>query len=235
MNELAHEIVLPTMQSRVVGLLACAAAAQGTWLAPPQPPALRTQRVAAPVKMIVDPVTASAAFLAGAIPSSFVAYSKDQQLQESQKREKELETELKESREAFNTLMVELEMSTSDTDEKLADLLRSGAKKARKSRESMQAVKDSYREQVRKLKELVGDYTDKLELQQNTFRRQSAIVESASGEASALKERALLLQSRLAERQKQLEELSEEVEELGELKKSSLLRIVKFFGFGGKK
>lgn len=163
---------------------------------------------------VLDPVTSTAAligFASGAIPTGAIAVRKDQELQESLAREKVLSDELASARSAFGEIMGDLELEAELADAQLSELITMGARKAKKNWAQMSAVNEKFSEQVTKLKELVGDYADRLEFQQSAQQRQTALVQAANSEAKALKERALLLEAKLTRRQHDLEELQDEV------------------------
>jgi len=86
----------------------------------------------------------------------------------------------------------------------LDELLTAGQRAAKKRRDELSALQEKNAVQIKALKDLLGDYADKLELQQNTFKRLSSVAESAQLESLALKERARLLEGRLAAANAQL-------------------------------
>ena len=65
---------------------------------------------------------------------------------------------------------------------------------------------------MKKLKELVADYSDRMELQQNSMKRNSLIVDSAVSERAALTERANLLEAKWLKAKEELEALQNEID-----------------------
>ena len=74
-------------------------------------------------------------------------------------------------------------------------------------------LQKAYEAQLLELREMVGDYTDKLELQQNAFKRSELVTESARAESEAYRKSADLLQDRLTAAQAQLIQLQQEAED----------------------
>ena len=83
-------------------------------------------------------------------------------------------------------------------------------REARKSKGELQKISSTYQTQISQLKELVGDYTDRLEFQQMRMQRNELTVTSAVAERAALVERAELLEAKYQKAQAALEELQQE-------------------------
>lgn len=105
-----------------------------------------------------------------------------------------------------------MELDVDVVDAQLEELVSASTEQARKKREDIVALKEKYEGQIKDLKSVLGEYTDRLELQQNTFTRLQSIADSARSESLALKERAQLLERRLLEASAQLEVLQEKVD-----------------------
>lgn len=79
---------------------------------------------------------------------------------------------------SFSTAL-ELEVDT--TDMKLDELLAAGASAVVKRGDEIKELRANYENQLRQLKELIGDQNDRLEMQQNSFERLSRIAGGVQG------------------------------------------------------
>ncbi|KAL3892980.1 MAG: hypothetical protein SGPRY_014593, partial [Prymnesium sp.] len=68
-----------------------------------------------------------------------------------------------------------LELEVDTTDMKLDELLAAGASAVVKRGDEIKELRANYENQLRQLKELIGDQNDRLEMQQNSFERLSRI------------------------------------------------------------
>ena len=68
---------------------------------------------------------------------------------------------------------MELEVDLADAE--LDELLAAGSRAAKKRQVELAELKEKYEAQLKSLKDLVGDYTDRMELQQNSYKRLTAI------------------------------------------------------------
>lgn len=64
---------------------------------------------------------------------------------------------------------------------KLDELLAAGASAAVKRGDEIKELRANYENQLRQLKELIGDQNDRLEMQQNSFERLSRIAGGVQG------------------------------------------------------
>jgi len=153
----------------------------------------------------LDPLTTSAAaFGLGLLPPSLLLAGKEGELQEAKAEADRANAELLRLRAGFQELLTTLELEVDMADAALDEMLSAGTRKARQKREELSQLREKYEAQISQLKELVGDYADKVELQQNSFKRLSAIAESARSESLAMKERANVLEQRLTAANEQL-------------------------------
>ena len=162
---------------------------------------------------MVDPITVGvAAFAAGALPPSAVLVAKEREISGLKKANAEANEQLTALRESFVLVMKDMEISTEEADAKLEEMLQMTAREARKSKEELTTLKESYEKQISMLKELVADYSDRMELQQNSMKRNALIVDSTVAERAALNERAELLEKKWRRAKEELEALQKEIE-----------------------
>jgi len=163
---------------------------------------------------MLEPVTASAlaGFVAGLVPPSALLAAKERELIEVREEVDLARSELSRIRAGFNEVIAVMELDVDVVDAQLEELVSASTEQARKKREDIVALKEKYEGQIKDLKSVLGEYTDRLELQQNTFTRLQSIADSARSESLALKERAQLLERRLLEASAQLEVLQEKVD-----------------------
>mmetsp|Transcript_11349 Transcript_11349/g.19397 ORF Transcript_11349/g.19397 Transcript_11349/m.19397 type:complete len:217 (-) Transcript_11349:105-755(-) len=198
-------------------LLAVGALSQGCGafdvLAPAALPRHRLVSRSAPMTML-EPVTASAlaGFVAGLVPPSALLAAKERELIEVREEVDLARSELSRIRAGFNEVIAVMELDVDVVDAQLEELVSASTEQARKKREDIVALKEKYEGQIKDLKSVLGEYTDRLELQQNTFTRLQSIADSARSESLALKERAQLLERRLLEASAQLEVLQQKVD-----------------------
>ena len=106
-----------------------------------------------------------------------------------------------------------IEIQANASEASLNELLGLSVRKARRYKDEMMELQKAYEAQLLELREMVGDYTDKLELQQNAFKRSELVTESARAESEAYRKSADLLQDRLTAAQAQLIQLQQEAED----------------------
>jgi len=177
----------------------------------------------------IEPVTTVAAFAAGLLPPSLLLAGKEREVQEAKEETALAQAELSRLREGFTGLIKTMELEIDLADTELDALLAAGSRAAQKRQEELVTLREKYDTQLKQLKELLGDYTDKLELQQNSFKRLSTIAESARSESLALKERAKLLEDRLKASNAQLEKVTVELQEMAEVNANPFARFFKAF------
>ena len=142
-----------------------------------------TQSPARAEVQMIDPITLSAsAFLAGALPPSLLVINKDQQLQQAKAELSSAKAELSDLRDGFTSALIALEIQANASEVSLNELLNLSVRKARRYKDEMQSLQQDYETQLSQLRDMVGDYTDKLELQQNAFKRNELVTESARAE-----------------------------------------------------
>jgi len=204
---------LGTMQISLVALLAPLCAGY-SGLAPSrlqQSQVARVTQTRTCTVQALEPITTTAAaFAAGLVPPSLLLMGKEGELQTARAEADAAKVELGRLREGFTSLIETMELEVDVADAELDELLAAGSRAARARRDEVEKLKEKYEGQIKVLKDLVGDYTDKLELQQNTFNRLSGLAESTSSESLALKQRASLLEERLAAADEQLAKLEAE-------------------------
>lgn len=149
------------------------------------------------VTMVEPFTTAAVAFAAGAVPPSFLLAQKRAELKEVQEEYNKQLEEMALVRATYMDMVNMLELKVEATDMQLVELVKSGTKQAAGLKDQMEDLKASYRDQIIQLKELAGDYSDKLELQQNTIKRKDDMVLAAEGESRALLQSIAVLESRL--------------------------------------
>ena len=109
-------------------------------------------------------------------------------------------------RESYMEMVAALEMQVEATDMQLVELVKSGTKKATELKAQMEELKKKYKGQITQLKELAGDYADKVELQQNVIKRKDDMVLAAQGESRALMQSMVALEHRLKAAEQALSE-----------------------------
>ena len=162
---------------------------------------------------MVEPLTmAAVAFATGAVPPSVVAAQKDIELKKTSNKLATAEAELSDLRVRFDAALTQLEINARTTEMSLNEMLELSVRKARSRKDEVEAMKQQYEEQITALKDLVGDYNDRLEFQQNRMKRNNEVTESARAESNAYMERANLLQEQYYAAQAMIEQLQAEVD-----------------------
>ena len=188
-------------------LIASPAMALQAWI---RPAASRARVVSSPI--MFEPVTTAAvAFAAGLVGPSFVAASKDAELKEVKAQLSQKELELKKVREAFGIALVQLEISANTTELALTELLDLTVREQKKRKGEITQIQEQYEEQIRGLQELLGDYNDRMEFQQNSIKRNAQITDSARAESAAYMERANLLYEKYVAASAMIEKLEAEL------------------------
>ena len=215
----------PAFQSIIMSLLVAFVSAAAGFQLPARSfhlAAVPPCRAAAP--HMVDPISvAAASFAAGLTPPSLMLMRKEGEIRELKEAKAKADAELTELREGFVGVMRDLELTSELADAQLSDMLQMTAREARRAKKDVGQLKQTYEEQVKKLKELVADYSDRMELQQNSMKRNSLIVDSAVSERAALTERANLLEAKWLKAKEELEALQNEIDA------SPFERILKLF------
>lgn len=193
----------------IVGLLLGSCSAYTSALATLRRSAVRTCSVRS-----IEPITTTtaAAFAAGLLPPSLLLGIKEGEVQNAKSEAAAAQSELARLREGFTSLIETLEVEVDLADTELDELLAAGSRAAKQRKEELKLLREKYEKQIKQLKDLIGDYTDSLELQQNSYKRLSAIADSARSESLALKERARLLEERLNAANAQLAKVQAEAD-----------------------
>ena len=155
------------------------------------------------VAMFEPVTTAVVAFAVGAAPPSLLLARKSAELQEAQDKCEKQSKEVSMVRESYMEMVVALEMQVEATD---MQLVKSGTKKATELKAQMEELKNKYKGQLTQLKELAGDYADKVELQQNVIKRKDDMVLAAQGASRALMQSMVALEHRLKAAEQALSE-----------------------------
>jgi|TARA_B100000524_G_C23603727_1_gene353573 uncharacterized phage infection (PIP) family protein YhgE len=158
------------------------------------------------VAMFEPVTTAVVAFAVGAAPPSLLLARKSAELQEAQDKCEKQNKEMSMVRESYMEMVAALEMQVEATDMQLVELVKSGTKKATELKAQMEELKNKYKGQITQLKELAGDYADKVELQQNVIKRKDDMVLAAQGESRALMQSMVALEHRLKAAEQALSE-----------------------------
>ena len=199
-----YKMLLPMM---LVLFIASPAMALQAWT---RITASRARVVSSPI--MFEPVTTAAvAFAAGLVGPSFVAASKDAELKEVKAQLSQKEMELKKVREAFGIALVQLEISANTTELALTELLDLTVREQKKRKGEITQIQEQYEEQIRGLQELLGDYNDRMEFQQNNIKRNAQITDSARAESAAYMERANLLYEKYVAASAMIEKLEAEI------------------------
>jgi len=164
-----------------------------------------------PVPSMIEPITTAAAFTAGLLGPSLVAMQKDGALQGANSKLDTAEAELAVLRLSLEDALSQLEIAADTSEMALNEILLLSVREARSRKDEIATIKSRYEQQIRDLKELVGDYNDRMELQQNKIMRNSQITDSARAEAAAYRERANLMADKLEASEARLTQLEKEI------------------------
>ena len=188
----------------------------GAYVLPSQAPTVsRAAQTRVSSLQALEPATlAAASFAAGFFPPSLLLVKKDSEVQEANAQRDSALAEVERMRGAFEVLLEAVELETDVSDAELDSLLQQGQLKAAERREELENLKVSYEAKVKSLKDLLGDYTDKLELQQNRLKRSKDVELRARSEAAAVQQRAKVLERRLEAANKQIDVMTKDLEEL---------------------
>eukprot|EP00316_Scyphosphaera_apsteinii_P013636 CAMPEP_0119305230 /NCGR_PEP_ID=MMETSP1333-20130426/6277_1 /TAXON_ID=418940 /ORGANISM="Scyphosphaera apsteinii, Strain RCC1455" /LENGTH=204 /DNA_ID=CAMNT_0007308273 /DNA_START=165 /DNA_END=779 /DNA_ORIENTATION=- len=159
------------------------------------------QRRKAAGVVMVEPISTAVAFSLGAIPSAVLVIKKDEELRKAETKAEAAEAELVRIRQWATNVIDELELQAEVTDQELESILAAVSGKSRQYKTRLLDVKEKYDQQLSRLKDLVGDYSDQLELQQNRLNSKDLLVASVQSESAAIKERAQVLEEQLASSQ----------------------------------
>jgi len=147
--------------------------------------------------MLADPLSLSFAFAAGAAFPSAVAVQK----------QKELDA----ARAEFEEQIAQLETSIKTSDKQLGELLVINSRQARQKKDEFVELQRSYNIQLERLKEMVGEFSDKYELQQNECRMMERAMKTMERENLQYKERGAVLMSQLEESQSKLQQAMDDI------------------------
>ena len=175
---------------------------------------------------LLEPV--NTASLALAFGSTGIAVQRDRALKKSEKELAKVQGEVQQLRSAFVSILAELEADVDASSARLEELQALGKSALARSKDEIERLKKEYEEQAALLRETVGDYSDRVELQQNTIERQKAATAAAEAETQLAKQRAVMLEEKLATMQAEAEALATEAAEAPR----GRFRFVSRIGFG---